>query len=101
MLLYNVTISIDPKVENEWVNWMKDVHIPDVMATGRFVDYKFLKLLGDQPDATGITYAVQYFSRSISDVEKYLETEAPKLQKEHMEKFQDQFVAFRTLLEEV
>lgn len=101
MLLYNVTINIEPKVEKEWVNWMKSTHIPDVMNTGRFVDFKFLKLLGEQPDATGITYAVQYFAKSIDEVDTYLQKEGPELQKEHMEKYKDQFVAFRTLLEEV
>lgn len=101
MLLYNVTINIDPKVEKEWTSWMKEIHIPDVMATGRFIDFKFLKLLSQQPDETGVTYAVQYFAKSIGEVEKYLETEGPALQKKHMDKFKDQFVAFRTLLEEV
>ena len=33
-ILYNVTVSIDKDVEKEWLEWMKKVHIPDVMRTG-------------------------------------------------------------------
>ena len=31
MIIYNVTISIDKEVENHWLDWMKNTHIPDVM----------------------------------------------------------------------
>ena len=31
MIIYNVTISIDKEVENYWLDWMKNTHIPDVM----------------------------------------------------------------------
>ena len=40
MILYNVTISIDTSVEEDWLQWMKEIHIPDVMNTGLFIDNK-------------------------------------------------------------
>ncbi len=101
MLVYNVTINIDPDVEEEWKIWMRDIHIPEVLDTGRFVDYKFLKLLSESPEAGGSTYAVQYFAESIDQVEIYLNNEAAALQRSHTDKFGTKFVAFRTLLEEV
>ena len=101
MLVYNVTINIDPDVEEEWKVWMRDVHIPEVLGTGRFTDFKFLKLLSESPEASGSTYAVQYFSPSIDQVELYLNNEAAALQKSHTDKYGSKFVAFRTLLEEV
>jgi len=30
MILYNVTVSIDPEIAEEWLTWMREVHIPDV-----------------------------------------------------------------------
>jgi len=101
MILYNVTVSVDPDIEKEWINWMKKEHIDDVMKTGYFIEHKFLKLLNDAPDANGITYAIQYFAEKIGDLDEYLKTQAPILQKAHQDKFRDKFVAFRTVLEEV
>ena len=43
MVLYNVTINIDYAVHDEWLDWMKNVHIPDVMNTGLFIDCKLCK----------------------------------------------------------
>lgn len=100
MLLYNVTIGIDKGSEAEWLQFMKEKHIPDVMNTGLFVDFKMYKVLHDQEDDT-ISYSIQYFARRIEDVQQYLEVFAPVLIEAHRKKFDNRHVAFRTLLEEV
>jgi hypothetical protein len=100
MFLYNVTIGIDASAEQEWISWMKTKHIPDVLNTGMFSNYKMYKVLHDNNDGT-ISYSVQYFSDSLEKVVQYLEVFAPALVEEHMRVFKDKHVAFRTLLEEV
>ena len=100
MVLYNVTVGIDPEIENEWLSWMKENHIPDVMATGMFVENKIFRVLTQQDEET-ISYSVQYYAQTMADVEKYLNEFAPKLVEEHMKRYQNRHVAFRTLLEEV
>ncbi len=98
MILYNVTIKIDHAAHDEWLEWMKTVHIPDVMATGIFLEYRMGRLLGlDEPD--GITYAIQYYCTDLVAFEQYQSYFAQKLQAEVNEKFRGKFVAFRTLLE--
>lgn len=101
MILYNVTVNIDKDVEMEWIQWMKYTHIPDVMQTGCFIDNKFFKLLNDDPDATGATYAIQYFAREVGNLSDYLDNFAAALQKKHLDRYPNKFVAFRTFLEEV
>ena len=98
MIVYNVTINIDLDAHDEWLKWMKEVHIPAVMRTGYFMDYKMLRLLGDE-DSGGSTYAVQYTCKTMNDFLAYEEHHAPALRTEYNEKFKDKFVAFRTLLE--
>src|SRR5687768_1855083 len=100
MLLYNVTVGIDKDAEEEWLQYMKQKHIKDVLNTGLFVEYKMYKVLHDQEDET-ISYSIQYFAKSIEDVQQYLEVFAPVLIEEHRKKFSNRHVAFRTLLEEV
>ncbi|MEQ8237598.1 MAG: DUF4286 family protein [Cyclobacteriaceae bacterium] len=101
MIIYNVTVNINTEVEVKWFKWMKEVHVHEVMATGYFKEYRFLKLLNEVPEAEGATYAVQYFSATIEDLNDYIEKESPTLQKRALEKFPNQFVSFRTILEEV
>lgn len=100
MILYNVTVGIDRDVEGEWLEWMKGQHIPKVLETGYFENYKIYKLLNQEDEQT-VSYSIQYFSRSIDFVADYLEKEAPKLIEEHKNKYANKHVAFRTLLEEI
>jgi len=100
MFLYNVTIGIDQDVEQEWIQWMKATHIPDVLKTGLFVSHKFYKILHDNEDGTS-SYSVQYFAQSIQDIQQYLENHAPALIAEHQRLYRDKHVAFRTVLEEI
>jgi hypothetical protein len=100
MLLYNVTVGIDSDIEMEWLEWMKAKHIPDVLNTGMFIDYKIYKVLHDNNDGT-VSYSVQYFATSLELVVQYLEVFAPAMAEEHRLKFLNKHVAFRTLLEEV
>lgn len=98
MYIYNVTVSIDPAIEQEWLAWMKQVHIPDVMATGLFVEHKIMKLL-NEIEGQGVTYAIQYTFDDMSKYERYQNEFAPTLQAQHSQRYKDRFVAFRTILE--
>lgn len=97
MILYNVTIILDESVEKEWLNWMKEEHIPEVMATGSFISNRMLVVL-DSPNE-GVTYCVQYIAESKAAYETYRNQFAPALQAAHQAKFENKFVAYRTLME--
>jgi len=97
MFIYNVTISVDRSAHDEWMKWMREVHMPDVIKTGCFIDSRMLKVLNVEDE--GITYSVQYTFLDMSDMEEYKAKHAQRLQKESLDKFKDKFVAFRTLLE--
>ena len=101
MILYNVTVNIDSDVENDWIQWMKETHIPEVMDTGFFTEYRMLKMLTEDPDETGKTYAIQYSAETLDHLEDYLNTAAPKLQKASIIRYGTKMAAFRTVLEEV
>lgn len=97
MFIYNVTINVETSAHDEWLKWMQEVHIPDVMKTGCFVDSRMLKVLNVEDEGT--TYSVQYTFLNMSDMEEYRLKHGPRLQKDALDKFKDKFVAFRTLLE--
>ena len=100
MILYNVTIGIDKEIEIEWVRWMKSEHIPEILATGIFIQHKFYKVLSHD-DEYSVSYCIQYFTESIDQFNRYIKEFAPEFVEKHRIKFKDKHVAFRTLLEEV
>lgn len=101
MIIYNVTVNIEATIQDDWVKWMKTVHIPDVIKTGCFTEYRFTRVLTTQPDETGFTYSIQYSCPDLATLERYQQVFAPALQAEHSSRYEGQFVAFRTLLQEV
>ncbi|QCR24173.1 DUF4286 family protein [Pontibacter sp. SGAir0037] len=98
MILYNLTINIDNSVAEDWLAWMKEVHIPEVMATGYFLKNQIARLL-DEVDNGGTTYAVQYTCRNLEDLEEYQRDHATALHNKHTERYKDKFVLFMSLLE--
>jgi hypothetical protein len=96
MILYNVTVSIDPAIAEDWVNWMRTNHIPDVMATGCFVESRISRVHGEEEG--GETYAITYLSPSQEKMDQYQQRHAPLLQKDHSERYAGKFAAFRTIL---
>ena len=101
MVLYNVTVGIDITVEQEWLVWMKEEHIPEVMGTGLFVESKMYKVLGQNEDPQTNSYSIQYFAKNVGIVDEYLSKHAPGLIQKHQDRYGNHHVAFRTLLEEV
>jgi hypothetical protein len=100
MLLYNVTVGVDKDIEEEWLQYMREKHIKDILNTGLFVESKMYKVIHDD-DGDTISYSVQYFARSIEDIRRYLEVFAPALVEEHRQKFKNRHITFMTLLDEV
>ena len=97
MIIYNVTVSVDTEIAHDWLSWMRTKHIPDVMATGLFSEFRILKVVTGEN--SGVTYAIQYTCESHEVLENYQTEFAPALQKEHIERYGDKAAAFRTVLE--
>ncbi len=100
MILYNVTVKVDPDIAQDWLRWMKKVHIPEVMKTGLFREHRFLRVDGAEADS-GNTYAIQYWLNNMEDFLRYQKEFATELQAAHRERYKDKYVAFRTLMQEV
>jgi hypothetical protein len=99
MVVYNVTCHISSDMEAEWLNWMRGEHLPEVMATGCFLDVKMMRLLTQADDDEGVNIAVQYTAQSMVDYERYRDNFAPALQAKTREKYGDRVLAYRSLLE--
>jgi len=100
MIVYNVTNKVQPDIEAEWVRWQREEHIPDILASGQFTEYKFYRLL-EQDETEGITFVVQYFAPDIDHYDEYVNSFAPALRKKALDRWGNKFIAFRTIMEVV
>jgi len=100
MIIYNVTAKVETSIADAWLQWLLDEHIPSIMNTNCFVDYKVVRLL-EVDDSEGPTYAIQYYAESKADYNRYIEIHASKMRNLSFEKWGDHFIAFRSVMEVV
>lgn|SRR3989338_11702933 len=96
MILYNVTVSIDERIHEEWLEWMRTQHIPEVMATGCFIESRLARVHGEEEG--GLTFAIGYVAPSQEKYDEYQALHATELQRQHGERYNGKFAAFRTML---
>lgn len=96
-MLYIVSIEIDDEVAEDWEDWMADVHVPDVLATGCFETAALARdETADTPERRA--YRIIYRTRSRDAYREYVEEHADELQAEHTGRYRGQFEANRELL---
>ncbi len=98
MIIYNVTIKVDHSIADEWLNWLKQEHIPDMQKTGCFSTAHIYRLL-ETDESDGITYAVQYQAPDYETLQNYFSEFSAILRKKGTDKWGNKFVAFRSVLQ--
>jgi Domain of unknown function (DUF4286) len=98
MIIYNVTINIHESVHDQWMRWMQEKHIAEVLATGKFTSARLVKVLVEE-EMGGTTYSIQYTTDSKETLERYYQEDAPRLREEGQRLFGEKMLAFRTELE--
>ncbi|MCB9260870.1 MAG: DUF4286 family protein [Flavobacteriales bacterium] len=101
MILYNVTCLVEDEIHDEWLEWMKQVHLPEVMATGKFISNKMYRIDPHEGGDSGTSYSVQYHLETRDHYVDYAQNFAPALKAKTLAKYGDRVMAFRTILEEI
>ena len=99
-IIYNVTIKVDQSIAEDWLRWLLDIHIPEVMATGCFMQSRVVRLL-EVDDREGPTYAIQYEARSRADYNRYITMHATGMRQRSTDQWCEKFIAFRSVMEVV
>lgn len=97
MYVYNITIKVQTSIANEWVMWQKENHIPEIMDTGLFTEYKFYQLL-EQDEDDGQTFVTQFFASTIDEYDQYINVYSKQLREKAFSRWGDKFTGFRSLL---
>jgi len=97
MIVFNNTIKVHHSIQTQWLQWMIEEHIPDILRTGLFDDYKMYHLT-EQDDEEGVTYAIQYFTTTRDRYQQYLDKFAGNLQQKAFNKWGNLFIGFQTVM---
>ncbi|MBH2004077.1 MAG: DUF4286 family protein [Sphingobacteriia bacterium] len=100
MYIYNVTTKVSHGIHTAWVNWMREEHIPAVMQSGCFTGFKFVRLL-EIEEEEGPTFAVQFSAAAKADYDRYINEFAPALRQDTFNRWGNQLIAFRSLMQVV
>ena len=100
MIIYNVTVKVEHSIAANWLAWLKGEHITEIIATGCFTHTTTLRLL-ETDESDGITYAVQYHAESKALYNRYIEKFSEVMRKKAIDKWGNQFITFRSVMEVV
>lgn len=74
-LVYEVTAVVELELADGWERYMRERHIPDVLASGCFTRASLAR-------ASGGRYLIRYHLATRADLERYLAQAAPALRAE-------------------
>ncbi len=97
MIVYNVTTKIDHTIHEQWLRWLREEHIPEMIQTGCFHEARVLRIL-ETDESDGPTYAVQYHAETERFYQQYLENFAISMRQKSLDKWGAQFIAFRSVM---
>ena len=97
MYIYSVNVTIDKEIKDDWIKWMTEKHIPDVLRIGLLKDASVL--VNTEYYADKFNFVVQYCADNQEDLALYREKYSPELQKEHSDRYEGKFSAKRNVFE--
>lgn len=101
MIQYNQTVNIEESIEADWLQWTKEKQIPDILATGMFVQARIFRLLDIEESAGTATYAIQLMAETREHLDIYQIKYEPGLDEVHTKRYGNKTMSFRTMMKEV
>jgi hypothetical protein len=94
MIAYEVTVDVDEAIAERYIAYMKQRHIPAIIATGCFAVAEFNR-------ATATRFRQRYIAAGLADLERYLEDHAPAFRADYAKEFAAGTTLTREIWEEV
>ena len=80
MIIYEITATVSVGLTDEYEKYMRETHIPDLLATGFFSGARISRSGENR-------YRIQYEARGRKALDEYLETAAPRLRADFLAHF--------------
>jgi hypothetical protein len=82
MVTYEITATVAPRLADEYERYMRERHVPDLLATGCFVGAALTR-------STPGRYRIRYEAPDQTTLDRYLAEHAPRLRAHALERFPD------------
>jgi hypothetical protein len=100
MIVYNISVKVDSYIEQSWLQWQQDEHIPEILRTTLFLDHKIFKLLGLEEDGSS-TYIIQFSVDGKDNYDEYQLMYAEEMMQKAFTKWGNGFIAYKTLMQQI
>lgn len=103
MYTYSLTLSLEPEIEQQWLDYIKAEHIPALKACGYFDEISVFQIVepGPEPEDKSVTYNIQCVAGTMEHLRLYMKQEAPRIHGKHDKTFEKKFHAMDALLKNV
>lgn len=98
MLIFNTTYKVSTEQSENWLNWIKEHHIPFMMSTGEFSKPQTSKIVGSE-DNEGISYSVQFQIADMTALMQWHKENTSHFQNNCSAAFGNEVSFFSTVLE--
>lgn len=99
MIIYIITTTVKNELEQEWLQWVREKRIPEILNTGYFKSFQMYKVKLPTNLEGEVTYVVQYECESIENYTAYAEKDSKRLQAEYPPKLIGKVTTARTVME--
>lgn len=99
MIIYSVTTAIEEGIEDKFVEFMQETHIPMLMKTGLFLDYRFVRVIPSQ--GVDLTYNLQLRCEGHAQLSQYRAQNELMLESVVKQNFEGKYATFQSVLEQV
>ena len=96
MIIYNVTVSVENTIKDDWLKWMMKEHVPEVLGCGLFLKAQINQVFSESD--VDSTFAIAYTASSLEEFKEYKLKYASQLKEKHITKFGNKTTSFRTLM---
>jgi hypothetical protein len=96
-IIYNVTVGVSKEIKDQWLQYLREIHIPRMLKTGMFTSARLLRVHAFEQEA--LTYSVQYLAESRALFEEYQKEYASVIDEGYNASFRQSAPCFTTVLE--
>lgn len=96
MTIYEVTITVQPDVADQYASWLR-VHIQQIVQLPMVIRATWSVV--EQVPGDGVQHCVHYFLPDRTALDQYLQDHAPALRQEGIALFGGKFTATRRVME--
>jgi hypothetical protein len=100
MIIYNTTFHIEEDIQNDFIEYILQILIPQATKSGLLTSPRFSRIFGEHEEK-GFSYALEFTTESIDKLEKWNKMESATVTTPLIEKFKDKVVGFSTVMQTI